>query len=102
MAIRCENTMFMDLAGRERWLEQQAAQGFFPRKCTHPLWQMQRAAPRQLRYSLVPRGDGAGIAPPGGYAGAVSAGGLGVRVPDGGFLAVLVGGSGGRTGLQRR
>lgn len=63
MAIRCENTMFMDLAGRERWLEQQAAQGFFPRKCAHPLWQMQRDAPRQLRYSLVPRGDGAGIAP---------------------------------------
>ncbi len=38
MAIRCENTMFMNLAGRVRWLERQAAQGFFPRKCVHPLW----------------------------------------------------------------
>lgn len=63
MAIRCEDAMFVDLGGRERWLERQAQRGLFPRRCLHPLWWMKRAAPRQLRYSLVPRGDGAGNVP---------------------------------------
>lgn len=63
MAIRCEDAMFVDLNGRERWLERQAARGLFPRRLFLPLWWMKRGEPRQLRYSLVPRGEGAGSTP---------------------------------------